>query len=260
MSRHYYATRHGGREEIYYVERLWKLAESLPVREVPIDSLDIDKPVWFHGQCPPLTEVVEHFEKVLSADLDYPLIVSAAGKVMDGFHRLVKARLEGRRTIRIVRFEVDPEPDEVNSVPHRRRRARTAEPSSNGHPKGYLHERLERLRRDLEAETERLRAIVAARVSPVDADLLAGALNCACDAAIAELAIVPHAVADSEAPREAALAAAALIRRIRESIAVDDRFTLLETAESELQFQPAHRAILLAAADELLAVVEMLAR
>ncbi len=36
---------------------------------------------------------------------------------MDGGHRLCKALLEGRRTIRAVRFDVMPEPDEVSDAP-----------------------------------------------------------------------------------------------------------------------------------------------
>jgi len=60
--------------------------------------------------------VLRHFEKVLAADLDYPLIIGTSGNIMNGFHRLMKARLQGERTISVVRFTVDPEPDEVRTV------------------------------------------------------------------------------------------------------------------------------------------------
>lgn len=113
---HTYKTRKDGREEVYVVARLWRLTAELPVEDVPIESLDLDRAVWFHGRCPKLTEVLKHFEKVLAADLDYPIILSAEGKIMDGFHRLMKARLQGLRTIDVVRFTVDPEPDEVRAI------------------------------------------------------------------------------------------------------------------------------------------------
>jgi hypothetical protein len=36
---------------------------------------------------------------------------------MDGMHRVARAILEGRTTIRAVRFEVEPEPDYRNCQP-----------------------------------------------------------------------------------------------------------------------------------------------
>ena len=50
---------------------------------------------------------------MLEADLRYPIILSADGRVMDGMHRVAKAYLEGRETIQAVQFEVDPRPDYI---------------------------------------------------------------------------------------------------------------------------------------------------
>jgi hypothetical protein len=47
------------------------------------------------------------------ADLSQPIILSAAGYLMDGGHRLAKAWLLKRQEIQAVQFEIDPEPDEV---------------------------------------------------------------------------------------------------------------------------------------------------
>lgn len=44
-------------------------------------------------------------------DLNFPIILSSDGRIMDGMHRVAKALLEGRRTIEAVRFRQDPEPD-----------------------------------------------------------------------------------------------------------------------------------------------------
>lgn len=44
-------------------------------------------------------------------DLNFPIILSSDGRIMDGMHRVAKALLEGRGTIEAVRFRQDPEPD-----------------------------------------------------------------------------------------------------------------------------------------------------
>jgi diguanylate cyclase (GGDEF)-like protein len=48
---------------------------------------------------------------IQKADLSYPVILSADGRLMDGGHRISKAWLSGLTTINAVRFPVDPEPD-----------------------------------------------------------------------------------------------------------------------------------------------------
>jgi hypothetical protein len=48
---------------------------------------------------------------MFAADLSYPIILAASGRLMDGGHRIGKAWMEGRTTIAAVRFEADPEPD-----------------------------------------------------------------------------------------------------------------------------------------------------
>ncbi len=51
------------------------------------------------------------------ANLSHPIVLSQDGRVMDGMHRVCRALIEGRKTIRAVRFEVDPEPDYVGVDP-----------------------------------------------------------------------------------------------------------------------------------------------
>ena len=45
--------------------------------------------------------------------MNYPLLLSAKGIVMDGVHRIAKARLLGHEDIAAVRFPEDPQPDQV---------------------------------------------------------------------------------------------------------------------------------------------------
>ncbi len=101
---------------IWKVARLWEEAQHLPVVELPLqDVIDmLDENAW--TRLKPhvnLWDFFYHTRRVVDADLDSPIILSSQGFVVDGVHRVIKAWIEGRPTIRAVRFESDPLPDEV---------------------------------------------------------------------------------------------------------------------------------------------------
>ena len=52
-----------------------------------------------------------------AADLNFPIILSSDGLVMDGMHRVGRAAMLGRATIEAVRFTQDPYPDYVGVQP-----------------------------------------------------------------------------------------------------------------------------------------------
>jgi hypothetical protein len=102
------------------VDHLVELSLEFPVVEVPLDSIaDIDSAYWFApgGESPTVRVIIRHIELVQEVDPSYPIILGADGRVMDGMHRVVRAVLEGRTSIRAVRFERDPEPDYRNCQP-----------------------------------------------------------------------------------------------------------------------------------------------
>ena len=51
---------------------------------------------------------LEHLERVMSADLNYPIILSEEDYIFDGVHRLMKARYIGLEYINCVKFKKDP--------------------------------------------------------------------------------------------------------------------------------------------------------
>ena len=51
---------------------------------------------------------LEHMKQVQEADLSYPIILNEDGAIIDGRHRFCKAILEGHKTIKAVRFDLDP--------------------------------------------------------------------------------------------------------------------------------------------------------
>jgi hypothetical protein len=96
------------------VDRLIRLAAELPVVDVPLDAIwELDTAYWWEPGDGPSTvrQVVDHMRLVRDVDPDYPVILGSDGRVMDGMHRIARALLEGRTTIRAVRFTVHPEPD-----------------------------------------------------------------------------------------------------------------------------------------------------
>ena len=103
----------------WWSDRLWELAEALPVQEVAIDDIpEFDMDCWFLDRnVPTCRAVAEHARRINDADLSYPVLLSAEGRLMDGGHRIGKAYLLGHRTVRARRFPVDPEPDWIEETP-----------------------------------------------------------------------------------------------------------------------------------------------
>lgn len=103
------------------VKRLVVLAEGLPVIEVdPGPLADADPQYWiqdFNGP-PTVRAIAQHAHLINAADLDWPILLCAEGRVMDGMHRVAKALMEGRESIPARRFEVTPEPDFVGVHPN----------------------------------------------------------------------------------------------------------------------------------------------
>jgi hypothetical protein len=96
------------------VETLWELARDLPVETVPVTDL---LPVLESICCVTSEErscmdMARHAKRVLEADLSYPVILAADGSLFDGSHRIAKAWVLDVKEIQVVRFPVNPEPDE----------------------------------------------------------------------------------------------------------------------------------------------------
>lgn len=57
-----------------------------------------------------LRDYVVHYQRVKKADCTIPIILRSDGYPMDGWHRIVKAKVEGL-SLTAKRFIEDPEPD-----------------------------------------------------------------------------------------------------------------------------------------------------
>ena len=94
------------------VPRLFELARTLPVMDVPLNHLG----VYYTYEKLTLREMVMHMQAVNDADLEKPIILDEDGELMDGRHRLMKAMLLGCETIKAVRFDENPAPCQVRDA------------------------------------------------------------------------------------------------------------------------------------------------
>jgi hypothetical protein len=90
----------------------WELATGLPARKVRLSELDgFDEVRWFGGPQniqPTCRAVAEHARDINEADLNFPIILSPAGEVLDGWHRICKAFLLGVQEIDAVQLPTMP--------------------------------------------------------------------------------------------------------------------------------------------------------
>ena len=104
-------------EDIYIwdVHSLVALSEKLNVKEILItDIQELNEAYWFPDTHPTTQKMIEHMQLVNAADLSYPIILCAEGRVMDGMHRIAKAILGHQTHILAVQFEHTPKPDFIN--------------------------------------------------------------------------------------------------------------------------------------------------
>ncbi|MGN5765936.1 hypothetical protein ACNQO6_16480 [Acinetobacter calcoaceticus] len=100
---------------IWDVHHLVELTKTFVIKKVALaDIRELNEAYWFPDQFPTTQQILEHFQLVQDADLSYPIILCAEGRVMDGMHRVAKASLLEHGDILAVQFEQTPEPDFIN--------------------------------------------------------------------------------------------------------------------------------------------------
>ena len=90
--------------EGYYwsVTRLIEHSKDLPVFEIPLAGIHIGEKVFAESKT--ARAIAEHVKRVNETSLEWPVILDPDGFIMDGWHRVVKALVQGDKTIKAVRF------------------------------------------------------------------------------------------------------------------------------------------------------------
>jgi len=104
-----------GRTPYWRTPTLWAAAAGKPVASLAIAGLGIlDEVVWFGGPSdvqPTVRRIAERVRDIVDADLDYPIITTRSGDVLDGAHRIARAHLQGLTHIAAVVLDDWPPPD-----------------------------------------------------------------------------------------------------------------------------------------------------
>ena len=115
MRKQYHFRQVGEDIHIWDVHRLVVLSQNLKVQQVALtDIQELNEAYWFPKSAPTTQQIIEHMHLVQAADLGYPIILCASGRVMDGMHRVAKAKLLNQSIIQAVRFDQTPTADFIN--------------------------------------------------------------------------------------------------------------------------------------------------
>ena len=101
-------------ERQWDLDDIWALSTKLELTAVHVDCLWKNyKDAWcWQWEDEQINNefFLHHMNRVMEADLNYPIILSEEGLIFDGVHRLVKAKFLGHTEIYAVKFSKDPEP------------------------------------------------------------------------------------------------------------------------------------------------------
>lgn len=115
MRKQYHSRQVAGDTYIWDVHHLVALSAKLNVKKILItDIQELNEAYWFPDIHPTTLQIIEHIQLVNAADLSYPIILCAQGRVMDGMHRVAKAILLNQSHIQAVQFTQTPTPDFIN--------------------------------------------------------------------------------------------------------------------------------------------------
>jgi hypothetical protein len=96
----------------FRMHQFWELAVGLPIKKIRLCDIDgFDEVCWFGGPRnirPTCRAIAEHARDIYEADLSYPIILSPTGEVLDGWHRICKAFLQGIEELNAVQLTTMP--------------------------------------------------------------------------------------------------------------------------------------------------------
>ncbi|MDD2321905.1 MAG: hypothetical protein PHO83_17815, partial [Geobacteraceae bacterium] len=85
----------------------------LPAFDIPVAAIHIGTNIFHESTT--ARGIAEHVKRVNETSLSWPVIMDPDGFIVDGWHRVVKALIEGKETIKAVRFETMPPSDGKDS-------------------------------------------------------------------------------------------------------------------------------------------------
>ena len=93
------------------IDTILRATEGLPIYDLQLSAIDLNESPWNGSDN--IYNYIWHIDRINKSDLSYPIIQAPWGYIIDGWHRVCKAILNGDTTIKAVRLIVMPEPDKI---------------------------------------------------------------------------------------------------------------------------------------------------
>ncbi len=85
-----------------------QIKDSSNIVEYELDTYSVNLNVRVWQKEMSIFDFLNHVKRINKANLDFPLIISAEGWILDGWHRLLKAIINDIRYIKAIRFKINP--------------------------------------------------------------------------------------------------------------------------------------------------------
>lgn len=96
-------------ESVWVVTNLIAKAKDLIPFDLPLAAIYSGAEVW--TPVGSAYGIAHHVRRALDVETAHPIILDETGFIMDGWHRVLRALIDGKATIRAVRFDQTPAPD-----------------------------------------------------------------------------------------------------------------------------------------------------
>ena len=93
-------------KKVWLVPNLIARAKDLVPFDLPLVAIHSGSQVW--TPVGSAYGIAHHVRRALDVDTSYPIILCEEGFIMDGWHRVLRALIDGKATIKAVRFEETP--------------------------------------------------------------------------------------------------------------------------------------------------------
>lgn len=104
---------HDGTGSYWGIARLIDDTKNLVPFDCPVAALNLSDVIWRGNN---ILDLAVHCKKANDSDLSKPVIIFWDGSIADGRHRIIKAIIKGKRTIKAVRMTWRPEPCGTDKV------------------------------------------------------------------------------------------------------------------------------------------------
>lgn len=92
----------------YSAFKLIEHSEQYEVFDFPLAGIDLTTMAWGINN---MDDFIYHAKRCVDTDLKYPVLLTPKGQVCDGWHRICKAIVLGKKSIKAIRLESMPDYD-----------------------------------------------------------------------------------------------------------------------------------------------------